>query len=1000
MYIAYDGYGVPVSIDDANQRFDYFCPICLSKLIVKNKGVIRAHHFAHKGSASECSDNWENEKIYDEQSLWHKNWQDEFPIINREITLSFGEVKHRADIVVDQTVIEFQHSYLSHVNYDKRTNYYHDCGCKVIWLFDLQKDYAEGSLVENGQNSFIWKNSKRTFDYFDNVDIAIELFFQLLDSNNDNKCIIKIKSIQGRNFDCFEICDWFSKDEFLIYVGKTEQGYLPPNIRSIDQDPEYQEFKKRYNLNFNMQQERAIQRIHGATLLLAVPGSGKTTTLIGRLGYMTICKGINPENILSITYTKASARHMKEEFCKKFGRNIGNRITFKTINAFCNGVLREIKQERPLCDKTEKHILIREFFSKLNNDKSPQEADIINAENLISFAKNQLMKDEDIDAFQWEIKKFPEIYKEYNRFLRAEKKIDYDDQILFVLCLFKQNAELLNYYQGKYKFICVDEVQDTSKLQHELLRILCEKNNNIFLVGDEDQSIYGFRGAFPQALFEIRDYYSNPFILKLETNYRSNQEIVEIANHFISKNMNRVAKDMRSSHGLGGKVDVHPVNNRDEEFYRALEISQKNATNAAILYRNNESAIPLIDLLERNHIPYVLNKQSDTFFSNRIVKDICSFMNFALDHNNQKLLWNIYYKFSLGFSKDRVAHTCFYSDRNKSDLLDEFVEQATFYKGSSKYRKQMRLNAENFRAVFCSMKTMSPVDALDTIEALGYADYSKEKSLNSGILDLLKLIAKNTKTINQFLKRLEELETIIKNKRPSTNGIFLSTIHSAKGLEFDTVCLLDVFDGILPSKKSKDRPNNSLFSIYEEERRLFYVAITRAKTNLIILNIKDRESEFIKEIAPKEPIIPEEKHQESPLKSTTYVADRYLNPNVLINESTEEKPHPIDTAYINQLLAKAKPTLGSIETNALKMMRSYHSEGQLEEYIIALQDATIFACSDNFMILEVPEDEDAEIINELRSNANVRELCSLFFPEKKEILALTAEDLEELGKNH
>ena len=181
----------------------------------------------------------------------------------------------------------------------------------MIWLFDLHKDYAEGSLVENGQNSFIWKNSKRTFDYFDNVGIGIELFFQLLDSNNDNKCIIKIKSIQGRHFDCFEICEWFSKDEFLIYVGKTEHGCLPPNIGSIDQDPEYQEFKAKCNLNFNVQQERAIQRIHGATLLLAVPGSGKTTTLIGRLGYMTICKGINPENILSITYTKASARHMK-----------------------------------------------------------------------------------------------------------------------------------------------------------------------------------------------------------------------------------------------------------------------------------------------------------------------------------------------------------------------------------------------------------------------------------------------------------------------------------------------------------------------------------------------------------------------------------------------------------------------------------------------------------------------------------------------------------------
>ena len=579
--------------------------------------------------------------------------------------------------------------------------------------------------------------------------------------------------------------------------------------------------------------------------------------------------------------------------------------------------------------------------------------------------------------------------------------IDYDDQILFVLYLFKQTPELLNYYQEKYRYVCVDEAQDTSKLQHELLRLLCEKHNNIFLVGDEDQSIYGYRGAFPQALLEIKEagFYINPFVLKLETNYRSNEEIVSVANAFISKNKNRNDKEMRSSRGLGGTVDIRRAESRDLQYSHAISLCKSHEKSAAILYRNNDSAIPLVDLLERNHIPYRLNKQSETFFTNRIVTDIKAFMSFALNHNDQQLLWTIYYKFSLGFSKDRIQFTCNYSSLNRTDLLDEFVVQSAFYKGFENHRNRMKTNAKKFRDVFCTMKTMHPVDAISALENLGYVDYARNNNLSIGTLDLLKSIAKNTNTIEGFLNRLDELKSII-SRHKGTEGILLSTIHSAKGLEFDTVMLLDIFDGVLPSQKSKDRSNNNLFGEYEEERRLFYVAITRAKTNLIILDVKDRDSEFIKEITPKEPITREEKHQKPTFKSTTYVADMYLDPNTFISETSEEKCCPIDAAYIKQLLTKAKPTLGSIETNALKLLKGYHSEGKLEEYITALQDATIFACGDDFMIFEVSADEDAEIINKSRSNSNVRELCSLFFPEKKEILALTAEDLEELGKNH
>ncbi len=855
MYTALDGYGKTVSIEDANNRTKYLCKYCMSELILKNQGTIRAHHFAHK-AGSPCSDSWARERVYDEISVWHKNWQSLFPSENQEVTLAFGGVRHRGDVVTGRTVIEFQHSSLSHKDFDKRTNFYHDCDCNVIWLFDLVEDFERGKIYSTDENHFIWTNTRRTFDYLDDMTGVVDVFFQLKEDVDDQKCIIRIKNIEGENFERFEIDRWYTREEFLDYIGRKDGEFAPPDLTKIDKDPLYIQFKEDHKLSFNAQQDRAIQKTDGVTLLLAVPGSGKTTTLIGKLGYMTLCKGIDPKSILAITYTKAGAVHMREKFSESFGKEIGDQISFKTINAFCNTVVTESIGKQRICDEDKQKVMIRNLFKKINNDEHPQETDLMNTASSISYVKNLMLDPNDLEGFDTDIPNFGRIYEAYEEALKNQSLIDFDDQMILALKLLNENPVLLDSYQERYKYICVDEVQDTSKLQHEILKLLCDKYNNLFLVGDEDQSIFGYRGAFPQALLDIRSNYRNPFVLKLETNYRSKEEIVKIASDFIERNPNHIQKDMVSARGKGGSVKYIEVKSRLDQFEEILKICKQNTSELAIIYRNNDSVLPLIDMFERNGIPFLLNKFKDTFFSSRVVTDIRSFMRFALNHNDQKLLMEIYYKFKMGFERQRVEWTCGYARRKKADLLDEFVEQAQYYKndGTNWKHKARMGNALAFSTMFNKFPEMKPDQVISALLSMGYGDYAKEHGYNIRTAEILIAIAKNTSSISEFLQRLDFLKNYIEDQLKSdhakgeSNKIVLSTIHSVKGLEYESVIVFDVIDSILPSRNSLNLRSADIFWSYEEERRLFYVTMTRAKDNLMILSVSDEGSEFISEV--------------------------------------------------------------------------------------------------------------------------------------------------------
>ncbi len=769
-----------VNILDTHSNQEYYCPTCGATLITR-KGDVRQHHFAHKRGHL-CSDTWErtNSHNYD-TSPWHNEWQSNFPKENQEVILALGETKHRADVMIDRTIVEFQHSIISPDAFDDRNNFYLNLGDKVVWLFDVSELIESRNLHYNQEGDklrFTWDNPKKTFNKYDIKGESIDLFFQLYD--RDENSIVRVVYVSEFGFECFYTTKLMCKNEFLNYVGLKNGSCLPPCDDDLEKNEQYRAFKEKYNIVLNKQQERAMLAVEGANLLLAVPGSGKTTVLVNRLGHMVLNKNIPPENILAISFTSAAAQEMQNRFSSIFGKETGSKISFMTINSLSKRIYEQFCKARgieirALIKEKEKKSLLRKFYEN-HNKETPCEGDLLNLSNDITYIKNQQLDEKQIRDLEFLCHNFYEIYCEYEDYLKNEnnKKImDFDNQLVFAHWILENKNDVADYYRAKYKYICVDEAQDTSKIQHEIIKILAERNN-LFMVGDEDQSIYGFRAAYPKALLNFRYDYVNPYILRMEKNYRSGAEIVEKAQIFISKNHGRYNKNMTAERSEYGSVIYEDVETREEQFYRLLEIARNATSEVAFLYRDNESAVVLVDLLLRNNIPFRLRKPEMNYLRSRIVFNLKKYFNEALSNDSQQPL---------------------------NELFDDFVN---------------------------------------------------ENNLDAKSVEVLRILSHQETDVKKFLIRLEELEKRLSENQVSNSNVVLSTIHSSKGAEYDSVYMLDVYDGRFPSSKpnrysrSKDDANGE-----QEERRLFYVGMTRAKNNITFFNIKDRYSQYIEEIFPE-----------------------------------------------------------------------------------------------------------------------------------------------------
>ena len=634
----------------------------------------------------------------------------------------------------------------------------------------------------------------------------------------------------------------------------------------------YEAFQKTYRLN--PQQAAAVRAVEGPVLLLAVPGSGKTTVLVTRLGYMLLCCGIQPESILTMTYTVSAARDMKERFAALFGRERAEKMEFRTINGVSARIIRAYerllgrKAFELISDEGETAALIREIYRSVAKD-FPTDSDIKAIQTAITYAKNEMLDQEGIEELGKKLEHFPAIYRAYNQALREQARMDYDDQMVYALQILRRYPDLLARFQRQYRYLCVDEAQDTSRIQHAIIDLLAQGHGNLFMVGDEDQSIYGFRAACPEALLTFQQTHPGAKVLLMEENYRSTPQIVTAADRFIRQNTSRRPKHMTTSRPEGKPVGEISLRDRRSQYAYLVKVARDCRAETAVLYRDNDCALPLIDLLERQGIPYRCRQMDFGFFSHRVTRDVVDILTLSRRPWDKDAFLRVYYKFGAGITRQAAEYAAAHCPEGMS--LFTFLTELD---GLSDWA---RMKAKALQTHLTNMRQERADKAVYRIRHfMGYGDYLEERGADPQRLSILEALGEQEPTPERLLERLEELRKILQNPRGTDCPFLLSTIHSSKGLEYERVYLMDVLDGVFP-KEGED-------VVEDEERRLFYVGMTRAKEELCVFTFQKAEqgSTFSKYLFPKESARP---HPVRP-QSRTHSARRPAAPKEL--PSTEK----------------------------------------------------------------------------------------------------------------
>ena len=608
-------------------------------------------------------------------------------------------------------------------------------------------------------------------------------------------------------------------------------------------------FIQQHMAGLNPQQQAAVEAVNGPVLLLAVPGSGKTTVLVTRLGYMVLCCDVPPTQILTMTYTVAATHEMCGRFAARFGAELAGQMTFRTINGLSAVILQYYsrvygrRQPELLTNEGDITRMLTDIWQQVNRE-FPTESTLKELRTAITYIKNMALTDEEIEGLETDLASLPELYRRYQAALKRAGQMDYDDQMVFALQILRAAPPVLAYFQQRYKYFCVDESQDTSKIQHEIIRLLAGRSLNLFMVGDEDQSIYGFRAAYPQALMDFEQVYPGTQVLLMEENYRSSEEIVAAANAFVARSRYRRPKTLRATQGAQCPIEIRHITRREEQIDWLFEEARRGGGETAVLFRNNESALPLVDLCERRGVPYRFKKADLTFFTHKIVLDAVDFLRFAYEPANGERFLRLYYKFGLALSRQRALAACGASARTGRPILEELIRDP-------ETKTRMRESLGDIYAAFKRIPQLNAADALDDVRhGCGYGAYLNQKGMDTGKLAILEMLAEQEPNALRLLDRLEELRMLIAAKADVNSDVpfVLSTIHSSKGLEYDRVVLLDAFDGVLPAKPEICCRTPEDTRQYEEDRRLFYVAMTRARHKLVLFDCKTMPSVFVQEV--------------------------------------------------------------------------------------------------------------------------------------------------------
>ena len=589
---------------------------------------------------------------------------------------------------------------------------------------------------------------------------------------------------------------------------------------------------------FNREQEEAITHKGGPLMVLAGPGSGKTLVITYRVKWLIENAGVHPSNILVITFTRAAAEEMKKRFFM-FDGMANTPVTFGTFHSIFFMILRYAYRYTAanIIREDVKRRYIKEMTENMELEIEDENEFLSGIINEISYVKGEMMSLSYYHSNNCSDELFAQIYEGYEKRLREENLIDFDDMLVFCYELLKEREDIRTLWQNKFQHILIDEFQDINKVQYEIIRMLAGKGDHLFIVGDDDQSIYRFRGARPEIMLGFEKDYPEAKKVILNTNYRCSEEIVESAEHLISHNTKRFPKNMQAARGSKVPITFRNLKDAGEEctdILKGIRFYYKKGIpleDMAVIFRTNTQPRLLVGRLMEYNIPFQMRDVIPNIFDHWIARNILTYIKLAMGNRDRKLFLKVMNRPKRYISRSMITEP-------QVDLKK--LKQQTFGK-KWLYEKIDKLEMDLYL-----LRKMEPYAAIQYIRnGIGYEDYMNEyaqfRRMNPDDLEeVLNQIQESAKEYHSFEEWFayiesygEELRKQMEAGRQQKSGVTLTTMHSSKGLEYEVVFVMDINEGVTPHKKAVKEAD------LEEERRLFYVAVTRAKTYLFLYSVKE-----------------------------------------------------------------------------------------------------------------------------------------------------------------
>lgn len=583
---------------------------------------------------------------------------------------------------------------------------------------------------------------------------------------------------------------------------------------------------------FSEAQRKAISHIDGPCMVVAGPGSGKTTVITKRIQYLVESVGINPSDILIITFTRAAAFEMEKRFKQL---TVGNEypVRFGTFHSVFYWIIKTAYKLNNSCVITEedKRKIIEKLMNNMKLSYDNRDEIIASIISQISFVKCDMLDIDNYYSKDMPEEEFRHLYKKFDDEMKRAGKIDYDDMMVMCYELLANRTDILEKCRNMFKYIMVDEFQDSNRIQYGIFKMLAGPSENVFIVGDDDQSVYGFRGARPEIMQRFTEDFKHTKIVYLGENYRCDRLITKASDGVIQSNKKRFKKELYSSSTQNGRVNIQVVKDLTEENNALIKAIKDNYAagisyeNQAVIYRTNVQPRRLVYKLNQFNIPYTISDSLPNIFEHFAVKNVLDYMKVAMGDLSRSIFLRIMNKPSRYISRDMLMEDPVDYDKLRWRLRDKDYAVD---------------NIDKFMADIKLIKKMRPYPALNFIrKGIGYDDYIKDYSeyrqLDAGefydILDEFASMITDMTSYGELFEFIEDYSALLmkqQEKNRIKKGVNLVTMHSSKGLEYDTVYIIDAVEGITPYKKAKSPAE------LEEERRMFYVAMTRARHELNI----------------------------------------------------------------------------------------------------------------------------------------------------------------------